>query len=156
MYSHRLTPSVFAILAPTATTAAAAAEPNVILYVGGIKLGVEIDACCLNIMIKGLCGRGDLEGAFKKMTHKPVTAFERRKMTVSKTKETINSEPSKQEEEMTHVPPTVVKKKLRLTSKGKEITPPEHFTEQDEEMICKPVTGAAEKERRTQSKEKKL
>eukprot|EP00257_Ricinus_communis_P026157 XP_025013571.1 pentatricopeptide repeat-containing protein At3g14580, mitochondrial [Ricinus communis] len=27
-------------------------------------LGVEIDACCLNILIKGLCENGDLEAAF--------------------------------------------------------------------------------------------
>lgn len=35
------------------------------VYMGGFKLGIEVDACCLNILIKGLCGCGDLEAAFK-------------------------------------------------------------------------------------------
>lgn len=33
------------------------------VYMGASQLGVEIDACCLNIIIKGLCGCGDLDGA---------------------------------------------------------------------------------------------
>ncbi|KAH7835826.1 hypothetical protein Vadar_030228 [Vaccinium darrowii] len=84
----------------------------------------------------------------EEMTRKPVTASERRKRT-----EATNLEPSKQDEEVSCIPQ---KKKLRLKSKAKEITPPERFPEQDEEMICQPVIGAAaEKERRMQSKEKK-
>ncbi|KAH7861868.1 hypothetical protein Vadar_031931 [Vaccinium darrowii] len=83
----------------------------------------------------------------EEMTRKPVTASERRKRT-----EATNLEPSKQDEEISCIPQ---KKKLRLKSKAKEITPPERFPEQDEEMICQPVIGAAaEKERRMQSKEK--
>lgn len=34
------------------------------VYMGASKLGVEIDACCLNIIIKGLCGCRDLDAAF--------------------------------------------------------------------------------------------
>ncbi|XP_059661374.1 pentatricopeptide repeat-containing protein At3g14580, mitochondrial-like [Cornus florida] len=34
------------------------------VYMGASRLGVEIDACCLNIIIKGLCGCGDLNAAF--------------------------------------------------------------------------------------------
>lgn len=34
------------------------------LYKSAPKLGVEIDACCLNIIIKGLCECGKLEDAF--------------------------------------------------------------------------------------------
>ncbi|KAJ9128749.1 hypothetical protein P3X46_034510 [Hevea brasiliensis] len=34
------------------------------IYVKAPVLGVEIDACCLNILIKGLCENGDLEAAF--------------------------------------------------------------------------------------------
>ncbi|KAM7492482.1 hypothetical protein LguiA_035403 [Lonicera macranthoides] len=34
------------------------------VYMGASKLGVEIDACCLNIIIKGLCGCDDLDAAF--------------------------------------------------------------------------------------------
>lgn len=41
------------------------------VYLGGVKLGIEIDACCLNIMIKGLCRRGDLDGAFKVLDEFP-------------------------------------------------------------------------------------
>ncbi|KAH7851807.1 hypothetical protein Vadar_016736 [Vaccinium darrowii] len=79
------------------------------------------------------------------MTRKPVTASERRKRT-----EATNSEPSKQE--ISCIPQ---KKKLRLKSKAKEITPLERFPEQDEEMICQPVTAdATERERTMQSKEK--
>lgn len=81
------------------------------------------------------------------MTRKPVTASERRKRT-----DATNLELTKQDEEISCIPQ---KKKLRLKSKAKEITPPERFPEQDEEMICQPVTAAAaEKERRMQSKEK--
>ncbi|KAI3457532.1 hypothetical protein Pfo_014195 [Paulownia fortunei] len=35
------------------------------VYMGASKLGVEIDACCLNIIIKGLCECGQIEAAFK-------------------------------------------------------------------------------------------
>ncbi|GFS36370.1 pentatricopeptide repeat (PPR) superfamily protein [Actinidia rufa] len=41
------------------------------VYVGGAKLGIEIDACCLNIMIKGLCGCGDLDGAHQVLDEFP-------------------------------------------------------------------------------------
>ncbi|XP_059660177.1 pentatricopeptide repeat-containing protein At3g14580, mitochondrial-like [Cornus florida] len=34
------------------------------VYMGASQLGVEIDACCLNIIIKGLCECGDLNTAF--------------------------------------------------------------------------------------------
>ncbi|CAI0419693.1 unnamed protein product [Linum tenue] len=33
------------------------------VYLSAPMLGVEIDACCLNILIKGMCENGDLEGA---------------------------------------------------------------------------------------------
>ncbi|KAG8386678.1 hypothetical protein BUALT_Bualt03G0174200 [Buddleja alternifolia] len=35
------------------------------VYMGASKLGVEIDACCLNIIIKGLCECGQIEAAYK-------------------------------------------------------------------------------------------
>ncbi|KAK6134489.1 hypothetical protein DH2020_031771 [Rehmannia glutinosa] len=35
------------------------------VYMGASKLGVEIDACCLNIIIKGLCECGQIDAAFK-------------------------------------------------------------------------------------------
>lgn len=35
------------------------------VFVRAPDLGVEIDACCLNILIKGLCERGNLEAALK-------------------------------------------------------------------------------------------
>ncbi|KAI8557992.1 hypothetical protein RHMOL_Rhmol04G0054200 [Rhododendron molle] len=41
------------------------------VYLGGCKLGIEIDACCLNIMIKGLCWRGDFDAAFKVLDEFP-------------------------------------------------------------------------------------
>ncbi|WCJ32762.1 Pentatricopeptide repeat (PPR) superfamily protein [Euphorbia peplus] len=34
------------------------------IYLQAPMLGVEIDACCLNILIKGLCENGDLNSAF--------------------------------------------------------------------------------------------
>jgi pentatricopeptide repeat protein len=34
------------------------------VYMGSPKLGIEVDACCLNILIKGLCECGKLEAAF--------------------------------------------------------------------------------------------
>ncbi|XP_065856661.1 pentatricopeptide repeat-containing protein At3g14580, mitochondrial [Euphorbia lathyris] len=34
------------------------------IYLQAPMLGVEIDACCLNILIKGLCENGDLKSAF--------------------------------------------------------------------------------------------
>ncbi|KAL6957020.1 hypothetical protein U1Q18_024351 [Sarracenia purpurea var. burkii] len=41
------------------------------VYLGASKLGIEIDACCLNIMIKGLCGCGDLDAAFSVLDEFP-------------------------------------------------------------------------------------
>ncbi|XP_047322406.1 pentatricopeptide repeat-containing protein At3g14580, mitochondrial [Impatiens glandulifera] len=41
------------------------------VYMGASKLGVEIDACCLNILIKGLCGCGDLNGALQLLDEFP-------------------------------------------------------------------------------------
>ncbi|XP_038897506.1 pentatricopeptide repeat-containing protein At3g14580, mitochondrial [Benincasa hispida] len=35
------------------------------VYMGAPKLGIEIDACCLNILIKGLCESGNLDAALK-------------------------------------------------------------------------------------------
>lgn len=35
------------------------------VYMGASKLGVEIDACCLNIIIKGLCECGKVDAAYK-------------------------------------------------------------------------------------------
>ncbi|MCD7468596.1 hypothetical protein HAX54_006960 [Datura stramonium] len=35
------------------------------VYLRASELGVEIDACCLNIIIKGLCRCGELDAAFK-------------------------------------------------------------------------------------------
>ncbi|KAH7543940.1 hypothetical protein JRO89_XS15G0067400 [Xanthoceras sorbifolium] len=34
------------------------------IYMSAPKLGIEIDACCLNILVKGLCENGNLESAF--------------------------------------------------------------------------------------------
>ncbi|KAF5735293.1 putative pentatricopeptide repeat-containing protein [Tripterygium wilfordii] len=34
------------------------------VYVGAPKLGIAIDACCLNILIKGLCKSGNMDAAF--------------------------------------------------------------------------------------------
>lgn len=34
------------------------------IYESAPRLGIEIDACCLNILIKGLCESGNLEAAF--------------------------------------------------------------------------------------------
>lgn len=33
------------------------------VYMGAAKLGIKIDACCLNILIKGLCESGNLDAA---------------------------------------------------------------------------------------------
>ncbi|XP_050226289.1 pentatricopeptide repeat-containing protein At3g14580, mitochondrial [Mercurialis annua] len=41
------------------------------IYVKAPVLGVEIDACCLNILMKGLCENGDLEGAFQVLDEFP-------------------------------------------------------------------------------------
>lgn len=35
------------------------------VYMRGAELGVEIDACCLNIIVKGLCRCGQLDAAYK-------------------------------------------------------------------------------------------
>ncbi|KAI4333412.1 hypothetical protein L6164_018232 [Bauhinia variegata] len=41
------------------------------VYISAPKLGVEIDACCLNILIKGLCECGKLEAAFSVLDEFP-------------------------------------------------------------------------------------
>ncbi|CAA2973913.1 Hypothetical predicted protein [Olea europaea subsp. europaea] len=41
------------------------------VYMEASKLGVEIDACCLNIIIKGLCGCGQMEAAFSVLDEFP-------------------------------------------------------------------------------------
>lgn len=41
------------------------------LYVAAPKLGVEIDACCLNILIKGLCECGKLDAALNVLDEFP-------------------------------------------------------------------------------------
>ncbi|KAL2483488.1 Pentatricopeptide repeat-containing protein [Forsythia ovata] len=41
------------------------------VYMGASKLGVEIDACSLNIIIKGLCGCGQMEAAFSVLDEFP-------------------------------------------------------------------------------------
>ncbi|KAK4344593.1 hypothetical protein RND71_034769 [Anisodus tanguticus] len=35
------------------------------VYIRGRELGVEIDACCLNIIVKGLCRCGEIDAAYK-------------------------------------------------------------------------------------------
>ncbi|KAL7087344.1 hypothetical protein ACP275_13G062200 [Erythranthe tilingii] len=42
------------------------------VYMGATELGVEIDACCLNIIIKGLCECGQIEAAYKVLDEFPV------------------------------------------------------------------------------------
>ena len=51
------------------------------LYASALKLGVEIDACCLNIMIKGLCKKGELESAFKVFDEFPKMGLKRNERT---------------------------------------------------------------------------
>ncbi|XP_017257737.1 pentatricopeptide repeat-containing protein At3g14580, mitochondrial isoform X1 [Daucus carota subsp. sativus] len=41
------------------------------VYMGASNLGVEVDACCLNIIIKGLCECGDVEAALKVLEEFP-------------------------------------------------------------------------------------
>ncbi|KAL3651082.1 hypothetical protein CASFOL_007485 [Castilleja foliolosa] len=41
------------------------------VYSGASKLGIEIDACCLNIIIKGLCECGQIEAAYKVLDEFP-------------------------------------------------------------------------------------
>ncbi|CAL9220837.1 unnamed protein product [Arabidopsis halleri] len=41
------------------------------IFVSAPKLGVEIDACCLNILIKGLCESGNLEAALQLLDEFP-------------------------------------------------------------------------------------
>lgn len=41
------------------------------VYMGASKLGVEIDACCLNIIIKGLCETNEIEAALKVLDEFP-------------------------------------------------------------------------------------
>ena len=41
------------------------------VYVGAPKLGIEIDACCLNILVKALCECGKLDDALKMLDEFP-------------------------------------------------------------------------------------
>lgn len=41
------------------------------IYISAPKLGVEIDACCLNILVKGLCENGNLDAAFSVLDEFP-------------------------------------------------------------------------------------
>ncbi|GER43007.1 pentatricopeptide repeat-containing protein [Striga asiatica] len=41
------------------------------VFMGASKLGIEIDACCLNIIIKGLCENGQIEAAHKVLDEFP-------------------------------------------------------------------------------------
>ncbi|VFQ63029.1 unnamed protein product [Cuscuta campestris] len=41
------------------------------VYLGASKLGIEIDACCLNIIVKGLCKCGKLDSAFQVLDEFP-------------------------------------------------------------------------------------
>ncbi|GAB2284264.1 hypothetical protein Dimus_018730 [Dionaea muscipula] len=41
------------------------------VYLGAIELGIEIDACCLNILIKGLCECGRLDDAYNVLDEFP-------------------------------------------------------------------------------------
>lgn len=41
------------------------------VYVAAPKLGIEIDACCLNILVKGLCESGNVDAAFKVLDEFP-------------------------------------------------------------------------------------
>ncbi|EOA32181.1 hypothetical protein CARUB_v10015437mg [Capsella rubella] len=41
------------------------------IFVSAPKLGVEIDACCMNILIKGLCESGNLEAALQLLDEFP-------------------------------------------------------------------------------------
>ncbi|KAK2363436.1 pentatricopeptide repeat-containing protein [Trifolium repens] len=47
------------------------------VYLSATKLGFEIVACCLNIMIKRLCNKGELEGAFKVFDEFPKLGIQR-------------------------------------------------------------------------------
>ncbi|KAK9688670.1 hypothetical protein RND81_09G002300 [Saponaria officinalis] len=53
------------------------------VFVGATKLGVAIDACSLNIMIKGLCKRGLLENACQVLDDFPQLGCKPSKMTYS-------------------------------------------------------------------------
>ncbi|XP_022133930.1 pentatricopeptide repeat-containing protein At3g14580, mitochondrial [Momordica charantia] len=41
------------------------------VYMGAPKLGIEIDACCLNILVKGLCESGNVDAALKVLDEFP-------------------------------------------------------------------------------------
>ncbi|XP_019443824.1 PREDICTED: pentatricopeptide repeat-containing protein At3g14580, mitochondrial [Lupinus angustifolius] len=47
------------------------------VYASAGRLGVEVDACCLNILIKGLCESGKLEAAYKVFDEFPKSGLER-------------------------------------------------------------------------------
>ena len=51
------------------------------LYSSASKLGFQIDACCLNIMIKGLCKQGEIKAAFKVFDEFPKLGIQRNERT---------------------------------------------------------------------------
>ncbi|XP_058738109.1 pentatricopeptide repeat-containing protein At3g14580, mitochondrial-like [Vicia villosa] len=51
------------------------------LYSSASKLGFEIDACCLNIIIKGLCKQGEMKAAFKVFDEFPKLGIQRNERT---------------------------------------------------------------------------
>ncbi|XP_050904429.1 pentatricopeptide repeat-containing protein At3g14580, mitochondrial [Lathyrus oleraceus] len=51
------------------------------LYSSASKLGFQIDACCLNIMIKGLCKQGKIKAAFKVFDEFPKLGIQRNERT---------------------------------------------------------------------------
>ncbi|KAF4386823.1 hypothetical protein F8388_006778 [Cannabis sativa] len=53
------------------------------VYVGAPKLGIEIDACCLNILIKALCECGKLDDALKMLDEFPQLKLKPNAMTFS-------------------------------------------------------------------------
>lgn len=53
------------------------------VFLGATKLGVEIDACTLNILIKGLCKCGRLEDAYQVLDEFPKQKCKPNKMTFS-------------------------------------------------------------------------
>ncbi|CAK8534875.1 unnamed protein product [Lathyrus sativus] len=51
------------------------------LYSSASKLGFQVDACCLNIMIKGLCKQGEMKAAFKVFDEFPKLGIQRNERT---------------------------------------------------------------------------
>ncbi|CAI8595337.1 unnamed protein product [Vicia faba] len=51
------------------------------LYSSASKLGFQIDACCLNIIIKGLCKQGEIKAAFKVFDEFPKLGIQRNERT---------------------------------------------------------------------------